>query len=215
MRTMLFIFSTGMDPCQTADAIKNTVLHMGGTVNGTDTNMRCKFRIPKGWKPKYSTLFPSTFHFYIGAKGVRAVLQLEMGSTAGYCVGEHSPYQQERVWDAFLRMFIGLYPNSGIDIEPGTIRIKEIEIIDGPDIKTYTTVTRNAPSISGAILGGAIAGEAGALVGAATGGSRSYTSERVERNSKVQIKARYTNGHYQETELEKASQRYHEIMVNF
>ena len=93
--------------------------------------------------------------------------------------------------------------------------IKEIEIIDGPDIKTYTTVTRNAPSISGAILGGAIAGEAGALVGAATGGSRSYTSERVERNSKVQIKARYTNGHYQETELEKASQRYHEIMVNF
>ena len=213
MGTMLFTFTTNMTPEENAAAIKNTISRMGGSTKGSNANFAGKFRIPKGWKPEYHTLFKSKCRFYVGRNGVRAVLQTT--STAGICVGEHEPIAEERVWDAFIRMLLALYPECAANIEPSTIRFDTVKVQDGKDIYTYSAITRNSPSIGGAVLGGAIAGDIGASIGASSGDSRTSATVTSERNPKVRVIARYTNGYNQDTELYKNSQRYHEIMVNF
>lgn len=75
MGTMLFTFTTNMTPEENAAAIKNTISRMGGSTKGSNANFAGKFRIPKGWKPEYHTLFKSKCRFYVGRNGVRAVLQ--------------------------------------------------------------------------------------------------------------------------------------------
>lgn len=213
MSSMLFTFTTNMPPEKTAAAIKNTILQMGGSTKGPDSNFAGRFRIPKGWKPAYHTILKSKCRFYVGKNGVRAVLRVS--STTGICVGEHQPIAEERVWDAFIRMFLSLYPKCGANIEPGKICFDTVKVQDGADIYTYSAITRNTPSVGRAILGGAVAGDAGALIGASAGRSTTTATVKAEKNPKVRVIARYTNGHNQDTELYKGSQRYHEIMVNF
>lgn len=213
MRSMLFTFTTNMTPRETALAIKNTISQIGGSTKGPDSNFVGRFRIPKGWKPAYHTLLKSRCRFYVGKNGVRAVLKAS--STAGICVGEHQPIAEERVWDAFIRTFLSLYPKCGANIEPGMIRFDTVKVQDGADVYTYSAITRNTPSVGGAILGGAVAGNIGALIGASAGNSTTTATVTAEKNPKVRVIARYTNGHNQDTELYKGSHRYHEIMINF
>lgn len=213
MNSMLFTFTTDMTPGETAAAIKNTISEMGGRTKGPDSNFVGRFRIPKGWKPAYHTILKSKFRFYVGKNGVRAVLRAS--STTGICVGEHKPIGEERVWDAFIRMFLSLYPECGANIAPGMIRFDTVKVKEGADIYTYSATTRNAPSIGGAILGGAVAGDIGALIGASAGNSKTTATVTAQKNPKVRVIARYTNGHNQDAELYKESQRYHEIMANF
>lgn len=213
MGSMLFTFTTNMTPYETAEAIKRTILQMGGKTRGDNGSFVGRFKIPKGWKPAYNTLFRSKCRFYVGKNGVRAVLNVE-GST-GSRVGEHDPVKEERVWDAFIRMFLALHPNSGANIEPGKIRFDTVEVKDGPDVMRYAAVTRNNPSIGGAIIGGALAGDVGALIGSSAGKSRTAMFATAERNPRVRVTARYTNGQNQESDLFKTSRKYHEIMVNF
>lgn len=130
-------------------------------------------------------------------------------------VGKHQPIAEERVWDAFIRTFLSLYPKCGANIEPGIIRFDTVKVQDGADVYTYSAITRNTPSIGGAILGGAVAGDIGALIGASAGNSTTTATVTAEKNPKVRVIARYTNGHNQDTELYKGSHRYHEIMINF
>lgn len=213
MKSLLFTFTTNMTPEKAAAAIKNTISQMGGSTKGPDSNFVGRFRIPKGWKPAFHTILKSKCRFYVGKNGVRAVLSAS--SATGICVGEHQPIAEERVWDAFIRMFLSLYPECGANIEPGKIRFDTVKVQDGADIYTYSAITRNAPSIGGTILGGAVAGDIGALIGASAGSSTTAATVTAEKNPRVRVIARYTNGHNQDTELYKGSQRYHEIMVNF
>lgn len=213
MRDILFTFKTNMTPEETASAIKDTISKMGGTVKGTGCNFVGRFRIPKGWKPAYHTILKSKCNFYVGKNGVRAVLRAS--NVAGVCVGEHKPIAEERVWDAFIRMFLSIYPESGADIEPGTIRFNVVAVQDGADVYTYSAFTRNAPSVGRAILGGAVAGDVGALIGATSGRSTTTATVTPEKNPNVHVLARYTNGYNQDTELSKSSRTYNEIMVNF
>lgn len=213
MSSMLFTFTTNMPPEETAAAIKNTISQMGGSTKGTDSNFVGRFRIPKGWKPAYHTILKSECRFYVGKNGVRAVLRTS--STTGICVGEQQPISEERVWDAFIRMFLSLYPKCGANIEPGKICFDTVKVQDGADIYTYSAITRNTPSVGRAILGGAVAGDAGALIGASAGRSTTTATVKAGKNPNVRVIARYTNGHNQDTELYKGSQRYHEIMANF
>lgn len=213
MKSLLFTFTTNMTPEKAAAAIKNTISQMGGSTKGLDSNFVGRFRIPKGWKPAYHTILKSKCCFYVGKNGVRAVLRAS--GTTGICVGEHQPIAEERVWDAFIRMFLSLYPECGANIEPGTVRFDTVKVQDGEDIYTYSATTRSTPSIGGAILGGAVAGDVGALIGASAGSSKTVATVVAEKNPKVRVIARYTNGYNQDTELYKGSQRYHEILVNF
>lgn len=213
MSSLLFTFTTDMTPENAAAAIKNTISQMGGSTKGPDSNFVGRFRIPKGWKPAFHTILKSKCRFYVGKNGVRAVLRVS--GTTGICVGEHQPIAEERVWDAFIRMFLSLYPECGANIEPGKIRFDTVKVQDGADIYTYSARTRNAPSVGGAIIGGAVAGDAGALIGASAGRATTTATVKAEKNPKVRVIARYTNGHNQDTELYKGSQRYHEIMANF
>ena len=213
MRDILFTFTTNMTPEKAAAAIKNTISQMGGSTKGPDSNFVGRFRIPKGWKPAFHTILKSKCRFYVGKNGVRAVLRAS--GTTGICVGEHQPIAEERVWDAFIRMFLSIYPGCGANIVPGTVRFDTVTVQDGADIYTYSATTRSTPSIGGAILGGAVAGDVGALIGASAGSSKTVATVVAEKNPKVRVIARYTNGYNQDTELYKCSQRYHEILVNF
>lgn len=213
MKSLLFTFTTNMTPEKAAAAIKNTISQMGGSTKGPDSNFVGRFRIPKGWKPAFHTILKSKCRFYVGKNGVRAVLRAS--GTTGICVGEHQPIAEERVWDAFIRMFLSLYPECGANIEPGIVRFDTVKVQDGADIYTYSATTRSTPSIGGAILGGAVAGDVGALIGASAGSSKTVATVVAEKNPKVRVIARYTNGYNQDTELYKGSQRYHEILVNF
>lgn len=213
MKDMLFTFTTNMTCEETAIAIKKAILRMSGTVRGANDNFVGRFRIPRGWEPKYHTLFKTKCHFYVGKNGVRAILRTS--NLLGYCVGEHEPIGEERVWDAFIRMFLALYPDCDIDIMPGTIRFQSVTVQDGSDIYRYSSVAKNSPSVIGAIVGGTVAGEVGAVIGSSYGKSRVSGSMRAERNPNVRVIGRYTNGHNQDSELPRVSARYHEIMVKF
>lgn len=186
---MIFIIAAPMSVEETAEAIKTTVLSMNGTVKPISRS-----RLVARWKTnlKKAGVFDHSCTFYIGEGIIRAVTD--------YNDPEFITLEYRRLsrplafWNVFLEHLIKHYPNVDFEAKPGLPALDRVMFEGHGKKRVMVSHTEHTPSLSGAIVGGALFGTAGAIIGASSGGSRTTTTVRTT-DSKVRCAVvRYSNG---------------------
>ena len=209
MENCIFTFYSPMDVEKTSTCIKQTVKALNGTIKQDKGDI-----ITATWRTRrFITVLPPKFVFYIGTDMVRVVTASSSLSTAVINV-EHRIIQTEIIWDEFIKKLIELYPDLNFDLIPGKAVLNAIKIMDNGVEQVMFSQTLYRPSIIGALLGGAMFGTPGAVVGGMRGNSYTNGKTVSQFSDRVLAIARYSNGLTVNGELMRNSPTYHMIMAN-
>lgn len=194
----------------TKQMIIGTIVSMCGKIKKIDGDV-----IIGTWRTrKYQTLLPVKFTFYVGVDMVRVLAHGSCVQYVGTITIQGKLCGEELIWDAFIKALHRRYPDIDFGVTPGEAQIEAIRFIGDGIEEVFTATTRNRPSWGGALIGGALFGTAGAIIGASSG--YSYTSgETCTRFSDELLAiARYTNGLTIEGSIKKNSNDYNIIKTN-
>ena len=187
--------------------IKNAVYEMGGTVKeDASGSLICKWR-----SPHFRTIFPSKTVFYIGNDQVRAVC----GKVKPLYIHMRIPLRGIYfVWNRFLETIMCRHPDVDFGVRTGDMEIVAAQFLGEAIEEVRVSTTQHSPSIAGAIIGGELFGDVGAIIGSTYG--ESHTTERSYRKlaNGIFMRVRYSNGMITEGEVVKNSPDYHEILGN-
>lgn len=204
---MLYSFYTPFSKEDTREMIKNAVYEMGGTVKeDASGSLVCKWR-----SPHFRTVFPSKTVFYIGNDQVRAVC----GKVKPLYIHMRIPLRGIYfVWNRFLETIMRHHPDVDFGVRLGDMEIVAAQFLGEAIEEVRVSTTQHSPSIAGAIIGGELFGDVGAIIGSTYG--ESHTTERSYRKlaNGIFMRVRYSNGMITEGEVVKDSPDYHEILVN-
>lgn len=119
-------------------------------------------------------------------------------------------------WDIFLRALFRMYPGDdfGVTVANGNPLIAGVLDLQGDTQQIAYSRTTGGTSLTGFLLGGALFGEAGAIVGGMSGKTRTYTDVRAKYSDELLVRIIYTNGRIWEGTVQKDSDLYNEILVN-
>ena len=193
----LFTFEALESPAVTAKLIEDAVLSIYGKVKHKNGFLRCSWPYGK----QMSTV---RYDFYVG-QVVRAVPYPFPGYPNGLLAKEDGV---DKKWNPCVEAL--LRQNPDFDLSSGKPSYDCIMYADGEIKQVYKST--NTPAYGKAILGGALFGEVGAVVGAMGGTSRmtGYTKAA----NQVYMKVRMSNGRIREGKLSVRSRIYNEIIVN-
>lgn len=186
---MIFIIATPMCMEETAEAIKTTVLSMNGSIK-----QRSRSQLVARWKPnlKKAGVFDHSCTFHIGEGVIRAVTDYK---DTELIVMEYRRLSRPMAfWNVFLEHLIKHYPNVDFDAKPEIPKLDQIMFEGDGTEQVLVSRTEHTPSLSGAIVGGALFGTAGAIIGAASGGSRTTTTVHTTDSKLRYAVVRYSNG---------------------
>jgi hypothetical protein len=118
-------------------------------------------------------------------------------------------------WDWFLDMLFEKNPgvDFGVSLANGDPLVAGVLNLSGDTRQIYTSVTRGGTSLGGFLIGGALFGDAGAVVGGLSGKQRTVTNSRTEFSSTLLVRIIYSNGRLWEGTVNKGSQLYNEVML--
>lgn len=118
-------------------------------------------------------------------------------------------------WDLFLNTLIELNPNVdfGVSLACGDpVVVGVLDLSETTQEISYVK-TKGKPSLCGFLIGGALFGEAGAIVGGLSGNHQSVTAARTVYSNELLVRIIYSNGRLWEGNVLKGSQLYNEIML--
>lgn len=201
-----FTFTTPWDADKTREAIEATVLSIGGKVKKAHFG-----ELKAKWKAAPSQLGgTNACTFYVGDGSVRAVTNT--GDIK--IIDTHFPLWVScmRFWNTFIEQLVQRYPDVDFGVRPGDLELVAVQVVG--DDQVYVTKSKGVSPLGGAIIGDALFGEGGAVIGALWGaGHKTETSVSKFSNS-ILVKVRYSNGFINEGTLMKKSRVYQEIMAN-
>jgi hypothetical protein len=203
MSQTLFTFVSPVNPEETNRLIEKAVLSIGGKVNSRVGYMECS------WKRK-GALLATKFEFYIG-QTIRVVPAMNYGNDLGVALGAPLSLKKDGmdiIWGRFVESL--LQQNSEFDLSTGDPEVENVMYSDGEVQQFFTS--HHHPSYGKAILGGALFGEAGAVVGAM--GGKTNTTSFSRPSSKIYMKVRMSNGRIREGTVSVKSREYNKIMAN-
>jgi hypothetical protein len=118
-------------------------------------------------------------------------------------------------WDWFLETLFEKYPgvDFGVSLAKGDPVVAGVLNLSGDTHQVHTSVTSGGTSLGGFLIGGALFGDAGAVVGGLSGKQRTVTNSRTEYSSTLLARVIYSNGRLWEGLVYKKSQLYNEIML--
>lgn len=119
-------------------------------------------------------------------------------------------------WDIFLRALFRQNPDTDFGVQPanGEPLVAAVLDLQGDTEQFTTSHTYGGASLGGFLLGGMLAGDAGAIVGGMSGKQRTYSDTKTLYSKELLVRLIYTNGRIWEGTVPKSSQLYNEIMVN-
>lgn len=197
----LFAFSVVDSKEATIYWIKQAVAAIGGHVQPCAGYLECS------WKRK-GALLPMKFEFYIG-QVVRVVPAMRAGADLSMALRvTFKPDCLDRIWERFVASLLSVNPD--FDLSVGTPVVDSVMYADAAIKQVYKS--KNTPSYGKAVLGGALFGETGALVGALNGTTR--TTGHTTAADQVYVKVRMSNGRVREGNLPVNSREYNQIMAN-
>ena len=213
MAQYIFTFVSPLEISETITTIKTVVESIGGKIKKEQNNV-----IHAQWRSKkYSTMLPVKCTFYVGHDMVRAIIDKTVQPTNGNNMpiikSERKLQTWERVWDEFVEG-LNKYTDVDFGLKSGTAIIDSAQIISDGIEQVFTSTSQNSPSYGGALLGGALFGDTGAIIGSMNSRTTTRGNTTYRFSNKVLARVRYTNGLVLEGELKKKSSTYNEIMVN-
>lgn len=198
-----FIFVSPMSFDSTFDLINSVILHIGKVSTGDKRRGIIKGRIC------YTTFQSEKIEFYIAKKdkycSVRAVLHGNMLIKA-----------KDIYWDYFLSTLFAYSPDTdfGVTLCNHSPYLLAVNYVGSDTVLESHSVTSGGTSALGFLVGDALFGTAGAVVGGMSGRSYTNGSTREVFANRQLIRIVYNNGRIYEGEVKKGSQLYNEIMVN-
>lgn len=119
-------------------------------------------------------------------------------------------------WDIFLRSLFSCSQgvDYGVSLAKGAPQLAGVlHLGDGTQQVSFSK-TKGGTSLSGFLIGGALFGDAGAIVGGLSGKQRTVTHSTTVFSDALLVRIIYNNGRLWEGKVSKGSPLYHEILVN-
>ena len=219
MTNWVFTFYSPKDVNETCNMIKDVIKSINGKIRKERNNV-----IEAHWRSsKFITVTPTRFVFYVGKDMVR-VLMLHSVSSALFSAAfdngtpmitmERGVSGLERVWDEFIKGLCKKYPMIDFGLVPGKASLDAVRIVGDGIEQVFTSTSWNRPSWGGALLGGLLFGDTGAILGGMSGTTITRGSTTTRFSNEVLATVRYTNGLTFDGGMMKNSPTYNEIMVN-
>ncbi len=205
----IFTFSSPGSYEETVSMIKAAVANIGGKTKDEYTgHLNCNWRGDKA-------LLGYWYEFFIGGSPtvVRVIAPLPADDMMGVITKLHVETSVDKLWGRFMRSLLSLYPDVDFGLTVGMPEIDSILYYGGDVEQVYVTNSKHHPSYTKAVIGGALFGEMGAVVGAMGGRSRMETTSFGRAARSVYIKMRLTNGRLKEGTVQTKSRIYQEIMT--
>lgn len=207
MSQRVFTFYSEVDVEETIGIITNVVSRLNGKTKVNGSVITAKW-----WKSNM-TLFPHKFTFYVGKDVVRVVTG-DFGSPQGRIGWEFKLFSAVlKLWNEFVIMLLLTYRTMNFELEPGKFHIVSAKIMTDGIEHTYNSTSVSSPSIGKALIGGALFGGVGAIVGGSGGKTHTTGSTVTTFSDTVLVTARYSNGLNLEGAISKKSSEYHKILA--
>lgn len=118
-------------------------------------------------------------------------------------------------WDLFLYTLFEKYPESdfGVALAKGDPVIAGVLNLSGDTCQKYYSTTTGGQSLGGFLVGKALFGDAGAIVGGMSGKKHTVTTSCTAFSNQLLVRLILSNGRIWEGKVGKGSPLYNEIMV--
>lgn len=119
-------------------------------------------------------------------------------------------------WDIFLRSLFSCSEgvDFGVSLATGSPQLAGVLHLGGDTQQVSFSKTKGGTSLTGFLIGGALGGDAGAIVGGMSGKQRTVTRSTTVFSGELLVRIIYNNGRLWEGKVHKGSHLYNEIMVN-
>lgn len=203
----VFTFSSPVHTNAMVQMIAQVVHNIGGVATISDNVVHAK------WKSaRFRTTFAKRFTFYVGTDIVRvtsnATLNASVITWKSECLG------LARIWDDFVSRLLETYPNLDFQLHSGAYQIVSAKLMSNGIEQTFSATSTASPSLSRALIGGALFGGAGAVVGGSYSTTQTTGVTNTTFTNSVLVAVRYSNGLTMEGSITKNSYVYNQIMVN-
>lgn len=200
-----YCFASPVSTQETIHSIVNALTKIGGKIKQLDENKGYVYGV-----------------YYINTKRSLSKLQ-----KVEFFVAHNEPPCKVRVcfkkcanddvYDGFLSALFSQIPDKdfGVSLANGSPYITGVLYLGGETEQVHTSHTIGGTSLTGFLLGGALFGDAGAIVGGMSGKQRTYGETRTQFSNSQLARVIYNNGRIWEGTIIKGSKLYNEIMVNF
>ena len=203
MAQIVFTFHSPVEPIETVEMIKKAVSSLEGK-----TKLKGNVLVAK-WRISIWNNF-TKFNFYIGKNEIRVTTEYWKSITGikweRKCKGVFA------TWNGFVKSLLQL--NSDFDLETGNFHIVSAKIVSDGVEQEYSSTSKTKPSIGGALVGGALFGGVGAIVGASRSKTTTWGSSTTVFSGYYLVAVRYSNGLCLEGEISKKSSVYNQIVAN-
>ena len=118
-------------------------------------------------------------------------------------------------WDLFLYMLFENHPgvDFSVSLANGDPVLAGVLNLSGDTREVYTSTTQGGTSLGGFLVGGALFGDAGAIVGGLSGKKHTVTDSRTVFSNQLLVRVILSNGRLWEGTVVKGSPLYNKIMV--
>lgn len=208
MPQRIFTFRSPVDTNEMINIITRVVSELEGKTQIDGNVVTAKWR-----SYKYQTIFSKKFTFYVGKDVVRVVTN-DSTTMYGNIKWEFKCAGIVQLWDEFVRFLTLMFPNLNFEIKKGVFHIVSANIISDGVEQTFSSTSTTSPSISRALIGGALFGGAGAIVGGSRSKTHTSGTTKTVFSKDVLVAVRYSNGLNIEGSISKTSTVYHQILAN-
>ena len=118
-----------------------------------------------------------------------------------------------KLWNVFVKELTHLYPDLSFEISCDEFQIVSAKILSDGIEQTFSSKSVTKPSIGGALLGGALFGDVGAIIGGSRTKTHTTGTSTSTFSSDVLVRVRYSNGFNLEGTISKKSSVYNSILV--
>lgn len=124
---------------------------------------------------------------------------------------------KDKWWDLCLSALFELSPDTdfGVSLAEKSPYVVGLLYLEDDVEQVHISHTKRHTSITGFLLGGALFGETGAIVGGMSGKQRTVGHTHTQFSNSQLARLIYNNGRLWEGTITKGSKLYNEIMVNF
>lgn len=208
MAQIVFTFHSQVEPKEMIEIITRVVSKLEGKTK-IDGNI-----VTAKWKCPNITAIQHKFVFYVGENVVRVVTGDSYWSNYARIKWEYKSLTIVlKLWDEFITTMMLMYRNLDFELERGKFHITSAKLMSNGIEQTYASVSISRPSIGGALIGGALFGDVGAIVGGSGGKTRTIGGSSSGFVDTVLLKVRYSNGLNLEGKISKTSSIYHKIVT--
>ena len=205
MAQAIYTFTSPVDTSEMVNIIVGVVEKIGGKSKVSGNTITAKWR-----SRRFKTILAKRFTFYVGKDMVRVVTPCGFN----YIEWEWKCYGLIRLWDDFVVCLTQMYPDLDFQLKSGKYHIVSAKIMSDGIEQTFSSTSVRSPSIGRALIGGALFGEVGAIVGASHSRTHTSGSTKTVFSRDVLVSVRYSNGLNVEGTISKKSRVYNQILAN-